>query len=76
MLQSLALLFVRDVTMKIQRLNSRDSEFWGQLEQRLAWDSCSDKAIFDTVNSILAEVKSDGDKAVIAYTNKFDRMFS
>ena len=74
MLQRLALLFVRDVTMKIQRLNSSDSEFWGQLEQRLAWDSSSDKAIFDTVNSILAEVKSDGDKAVIAYTNNFDRM--
>ena len=60
--------------MNIQRLNSSDSDFWSKLEQRLAWDSSSDKTIFDTVNSILADVKSQGDSAVIEYTNKFDRM--
>ncbi len=60
--------------MNIQRLNSSDSDFWSKLEQRLAWDSSSDKVIFDTVNSILSDVKSQGDSAVIEYTNKFDRM--
>ena len=60
--------------MNIQRLNSKDSDFWSKLETRLAWDSSSDKAIFDTVDDILADVKSNGDSAVIEYTNKFDRM--
>jgi len=60
--------------MNIQRLNSSDSDFWSKLKQRLDWDSSSDKAIFDTVNSILADVKNKGDQAVIDYTNAFDRM--
>jgi len=60
--------------MNIQRLNSTDTDFWKKLEQRLAWDSSSDKAIFDTVNTILSDVKNSGDKAVIGYTNTFDRM--
>lgn len=60
--------------MKIQTLNTQDADFWAELDQRLAWDSVSDKAIFDTVNDILADVKSRGDHAVIEYTNTFDRM--
>ncbi len=60
--------------MNIQRLNSSDSDFWEKLKQRLDWDSSSDKAIFETVNEILEDVKNQGDQAVIDYTNKFDRM--
>ena len=60
--------------MKIQRLNSIDSNFWSKLDKRLAWDSSSDKAIIETVDGILTEVKNNGDSAVIEYTNRFDRM--
>ncbi|MCL4113579.1 UNVERIFIED_CONTAM: hypothetical protein GTU68_001012 [Idotea baltica] len=60
--------------MNIQRLNSTDQDFWSQLKQRLAWDSNSDKSITATVESILEEVKTKGDSAVIEYTNQFDRM--
>jgi histidinol dehydrogenase len=60
--------------MNIQRLDTSDTEFWSKLDKRLAWDSASDKSVFDTVNGILADVKSRGDKAVVEYTNKFDRM--
>ena len=60
--------------MNIQRLNSSDKDFWSKLKQRLAWDSSSDKAIIDTVNNILSDVKTKGDAAVIEYTNTFDRM--
>ena len=60
--------------MNIQRLNSSDADFWSKLNKRLAWDSSSDKVIFDTVNSILSDVKNRGDSAVIEYTNTFDRM--
>ena len=60
--------------MNIQRLNSSDTDFWQKLDQRLAWDSQSDKAIVDSVANILSEVKNQGDSAVIEYTNTFDRM--
>jgi len=60
--------------MNIQRLNSSDPDFWVKLKIRLDWDSSSDKAIIDTVNDILLDVKNRGDQAVIEYTNKFDRM--
>ena len=60
--------------MKIRQLNTSDSDFWSQLDGVLAWDSTSDKVIFDTVNGILADVKSRGDKAVLEYTNNFDAM--
>lgn len=60
--------------MNIQRLNSSDADFWKKLEQRLAWDSSSDKAIVETVEGILADVRNRSDSAVVEYTNKFDRM--
>ena len=60
--------------MNIQRLDTNDTEFWSKLDKRLAWDSVSDKSVFDTVNAILADVKNRGDQAVVEYTNKFDRM--
>ena len=60
--------------MNIQRLDTNDSEFWSKLDKRLAWDSVSDKSVFDTVNAILADVKYRGDQAVVEYTNNFDRM--
>ncbi|WP_299879483.1 histidinol dehydrogenase [uncultured Cocleimonas sp.] len=60
--------------MDIQRLNTNETDFWKKLDKRLAWDSESDHSVIETVNGILADVKSNGDKAVIEYTNKFDRM--
>ena len=60
--------------MNIQRLDTNDTDFWSKLDKRLAWDSVSDKSVFDTVNGILVDVKSRGDMAVVEYTNKFDRM--
>ena len=60
--------------MDIQRLNTNETDFWQKLDKRLAWDSESDHSVIETVNGILADVKSNGDKAVIEYTNKFDRM--
>ena len=60
--------------MNIQRLDTNDTEFWLKLDKRLAWDSVSDKSVFDTVNTILADVKNRGDQAIVEYTNKFDRM--
>ncbi len=60
--------------MKIQKLNTNDTDFWSKLDDLLAWDSVSDQGVFDTVNGILNDVKKRGDQAVIEYTNQFDRM--
>ena len=57
---------------KIRRLNSQDEAFESQLETLLAWDSATDKSVVDTVENILADVKSRGDAAVLEYTAKFD----
>jgi len=60
--------------MDMQTLNTGDADFWLKLDDLLAWDSVSDQNVFDTVNGVLADVKSRGDAAVIEYTNKFDAM--
>jgi len=58
--------------LNIKRLNSNDSNFQQQLDDLLAWESVSDTAVFNTVMEILDAVKSNGDDAVIEYTNRFD----
>lgn len=60
--------------INIQKLNTKDADFWSKLDDLLAWDSVSDQSVFDTVNGILMDVKKRGDQAVIEYTNRFDRM--
>jgi len=60
--------------IEISQLNSKQNDFWQQLDKTLAWESVSDDAVFNTVNDILKDVKKRGDAAVIEYTNKFDRV--
>jgi histidinol dehydrogenase len=58
----------------IKELSYTDANFWLELEALLDWDSVSDQAVFNTVNEILHEVKDGGDRAVVEYTNRFDKM--
>ncbi|MBJ6611857.1 MAG: histidinol dehydrogenase [Candidatus Thiothrix moscowensis] len=60
--------------LNIRQLNTKDASFWQQMQDLLAWESVSDDAVFNTVNSILKDVRSRGDAAVVEYTNRFDRM--
>jgi len=60
--------------MAIQRLNSSGANFWQDLDGLLAWESVSDKAVNDTVAGIIADIRSQGDAALVEYTNRFDRM--
>lgn len=60
--------------MNIKQLNTQDKDFWSELNQMLEWESVSDQQVFDTVNQILSDVRSQGDDALIEYTNRFDRM--
>ena len=60
--------------MDIKRLNTQDENFWPELKGMLEWETVSDQQVFDTVNGILADIRSRGDAALIEYTNRFDRM--
>jgi len=60
--------------IKISQLNTKQADFWQQLDKMLAWESVSDEQVFNTVSGILKEVKKRGNAALIEYTRKFDRM--
>src|SRR6187402_2465090 len=57
----------------ITRLDTSQSDFKERLDDLLAWESVSDTRVAAVVDDILHQVKTRGDAAVLAYTNKFDR---
>ena len=58
--------------MKLRRLNSSDAAFKEQLESLLSNTDEPTAEISRTVESILADVKTRGDAALLEYTNRFD----
>ncbi|OUS13788.1 histidinol dehydrogenase [Gammaproteobacteria bacterium 53_120_T64] len=54
-------------------LNAADGGFDAQLEQLLAWQPEFEGDVVAVVADIIAAVRSDGDKAVLEYTRRFDR---
>jgi histidinol dehydrogenase len=56
----------------ILQLSTSDSDFQERLEALLAWESVSDGAVNNTVNDIIANIRSRGDEALLEYTNRFD----
>lgn len=59
--------------MKIRRFSSTDSDFDSKLKTLLAFESAQDDSIDIVVADILRDVKKNGDVAVLAYTNRFDK---
>jgi histidinol dehydrogenase len=59
--------------IKMLRLDSSATNFEQRLKQRLAWDASDDLDIHQRVLEIIANVRSQGDQALIDYTNRFDR---
>ncbi len=59
--------------LKILQLTTSDANFWSKLDNLLAWDTTSDDGITQVVREILQNVRRNGDKALLDYTNKFDR---
>ena len=57
----------------IRKLSTQDSDFQAQLDQLLAWDTVSDEAVNNTVNSIISQIRAHGDSALLEFTNRFDR---
>ena len=58
--------------IKITELDATSPGFAGQLQHLLAWNESEDFDIHRQVLDIIADVRSNGDKAVISYTNRFD----
>ncbi len=57
----------------VTKLQSDQADFSHRLETLLAWESVSDQAVAETVNSIISDVRAEGDHALLKYTQKFDR---
>ncbi|WP_348670170.1 histidinol dehydrogenase, partial [uncultured Candidatus Thioglobus sp.] len=58
----------------ITKLSSKQSDFKDNLSKLLAWESVSNANVAKTVDDIIANIRSHGDKALVDYTNQFDRM--
>ena len=61
------------MSLNIRRLDAGAADFEAQLDRLLAWDEVSDDAVARTVDEIIARVREQGDRALIDYTNRFDR---
>ena len=60
------------IDLKITRLNASTDTFSQQLDNLLAWNETDDLALHQRVRDIIADVKTNGDQALIDYTNRFD----
>ena len=58
--------------LDIQRLNTADPDFWPRLEALTAWEGVADDTVTATVREILAQVRQQGDAALLDYTRRFD----
>lgn len=58
--------------LNITKLDASSAGFDQQLKKLLAWNETDDRDIHQRVLAIVADVRKQGDKAVIPYTNRFD----
>ncbi|MCP8687913.1 histidinol dehydrogenase [Marinobacterium sedimentorum] len=60
--------------LNIQRLDAGAADFEASLQKLLAWEAVSDSGVNATVDEILGRVRTEGDAAVVEYSNRFDRV--
>ena len=56
----------------ITKLSSQQKDFDIQFSSLLSWESVANKDVENTVEEIINKIKSEGDKALIDYSIKFD----
>ncbi|MDC9715345.1 MAG: histidinol dehydrogenase, partial [Gammaproteobacteria bacterium] len=56
----------------ITRLSTQQTDFQKKLSDLLAWEGVSNTNVTQTVNDIIANIKANGDMALVDYTIKFD----
>jgi histidinol dehydrogenase len=59
--------------VEIRRLDTKDAKFVQALGELTRFEATLDERVERTVAQILAEVRSNGDAAVVAYTNRLDK---
>lgn len=57
----------------IKKLSASATGFDDALTALLAWEASEERGVLDTVQSIIQDVRTRGDAALIEYTNTFDR---
>ena len=58
---------------QIRILNSQDDDFQDKLNALLAFETVTDSTLITTVNDIIAQIRADGDKAVLTLTQMLDK---
>ena len=58
----------------IQQLDASSANFDEALNTLLAWEAVSDQKVVEAVDNIVAAVKTEGDQAVVNFTQQFDRL--
>lgn len=61
------------MTQLINQLSASANDFEQKLAELLAVDLAEDSGVADTVAQIIAQVRTQGDDAVLGYTSQFDR---
>lgn len=59
-------------SLKINRLNSSATDFEKHLNHLLAWNEVDNLEVNQQVIDIINKIRSEGDKALLDFTNKFD----
>ncbi len=62
------------MTIQIRKLSTAEADFASKLSNILAFEAKEDESINTVVADVLADVRKNGDKAVLEYTRRFDRL--
>ncbi|VUD60001.1 Histidinol dehydrogenase [Thalassocella blandensis] len=57
----------------IHLLNTSESDFAAKLDALLSWNADTNEEVLGVVKGILHAVQTQGDKALVEYTNRFDK---
>ncbi|WP_075187267.1 histidinol dehydrogenase [Teredinibacter haidensis] len=58
--------------MLINRLNSTDTDFSARIRSLLRWEESVNNDVNNVVSDILARIRTEGDAALVEFTNRFD----
>ena len=61
------------MSIQINRLSTADTDFDDRLQTLVAWQDIADDGINAVVADVLAQIKHKGDRALLDFTNRFDR---
>jgi len=60
--------------LNIRKLSAKNENFTVELDALLAWETVSNESVNQVVKDVLKDVRTNGDAALLEYTERFDRM--